>query len=55
MLHTQRQVTTGWLTTLLNDIGLSISKRQIVRLLTRQLDGFVTEDAAVLHSGLMSS
>nr|QCL09445.1 hypothetical protein pC5.7c_578 [Rhizobium rhizogenes]QCL09613.1 hypothetical protein pC5.8a_121 [Rhizobium rhizogenes] len=30
-------------------------KRQIVRLLTRQLDGFVAADAAVLHSGLVSS
>ncbi|NTJ35891.1 transposase [Agrobacterium rhizogenes] len=55
ILHSHGQVTTGRLTTLLNDIGLSISKRQIVRLLTRQLDGFVGEDAAVLHAGLVSS
>ncbi|EPE94392.1 hypothetical protein RGCCGE502_31942, partial (plasmid) [Rhizobium grahamii CCGE 502] len=55
MLHAQGQVTTARLTTLLNDIGLDISKRQIVRLLTRQLDGFVAEDAAVLHAGLVSS
>jgi len=55
MLHAHGQVTTGRLTTLLNDIGLSISKRQIVRLLTRQLDTFVAEDAAVLHAGLVSS
>ncbi|KAB1087166.1 transposase [Neorhizobium galegae] len=55
MLHTQGQVTTGRLTTLLNDIGLDISKRQVVRLLTGQLDGFVAEDAAVLHAGLVSS
>jgi hypothetical protein len=55
MLHTQGQVTTGRLTTLLNDIGLDISKRQVVRLLTGQLDGFAAEDAAVLHAGLVSS
>lgn len=55
MLHAQGQVTATRLTTLLKDIGLDISKRQIVRLLTRQLDGFVAEDAAVLHAGLVSS
>ncbi|TWB12171.1 transposase IS66 family protein [Rhizobium sp. ERR 1071] len=55
MLHAQGQVTTGRLTTLLNDIGIDISKRQLVRLLTKGLDGFVAEDAAVLHAGLVSS
>ena len=55
MLHAQGQVTTGRLMTLLNDIGVEISKRQVVRLLTRELDGFVAEDAAVLHAGLVSS
>jgi hypothetical protein len=55
MLHTQGQVTAGRLTTLLNDIGLEVSKRQMVRLLTTQLAGFVAEDAAVLHAGLVSS
>jgi hypothetical protein len=30
-------------------------KRQVVRLLTGQLDGFAAEDAAVLHAGLVSS
>lgn len=55
MLHTQGQVTTGRLTTLLNDIGLNISKRQVVRLLIGQLDGFAAEDAAVLHAGMVSS
>ena len=34
-LHTQGQVTTERLTDLLNGIGLSISKREVVRLLTR--------------------
>lgn len=55
MLHSQGQVTTGRLTTLLNDIGLCISKRQVVRLVTGQLEGFAAEDAAVLHAGLVSS
>ena len=54
MLHAQGQVTMARLTTLLNDIGLDISKRQVVRLLTKDLDGFVAEDAAVLHAGLVS-
>jgi regulator of replication initiation timing len=55
MLHAQGQVTMARLTTLLNDIGLDISKRQVVRLLTKDLDGFAAEDAAVLHAGLVSS
>jgi hypothetical protein len=55
ILHTQGQVTTGRLTTLLNDIGLDISKRQVVRLLTGHLDGFAAQDAAVLYAGLVSS
>ncbi|MEF0943210.1 transposase [Rhizobium sp. BR 362] len=55
MLHAHGQVTSARLTTLLNDIGLDISKRQMVRLLTKELDGFVAEDAAVLHAGLVSS
>ena len=55
MLHAQGQVTTERLATLLNDVGVAISKRQVVRLLTSGLDGFVAEDAAVLHTGLVSS
>ncbi|MBZ9603348.1 IS66 family transposase [Phyllobacterium chamaecytisi] len=55
MLHAQGQVTTQRLTTLLNDVGINISKRQVVRLLTKELDGFVAEDVAVLHAGLVSS
>ena len=55
MLHAAGQVTTRRLTTLLNDIGLSISRRQVVRLLTEGLDGFAAEDEAVLHAGLVSS
>jgi hypothetical protein len=55
MLHAQGQVTTARLATLLNDVGVDISKRQVVRLLTQELDGFVAEDAAVLHAGLVAS
>ncbi|RDL46784.1 hypothetical protein BLJAPNOD_06443 [Ensifer sp. M14] len=55
MLHTQGQVTMARLTTLLNDVGVSVSKRQVVRLLTKGLEGFAAEDAAVLHAGLVSA
>jgi hypothetical protein len=54
-LHTQGQVTTERLTDLLNGIGLSISKRQVVRLLTSDLETFEREDHAVLQAGLTSS
>src|SRR5829696_3899018 len=54
-LHTQGQVTTERLTDLLNGIGLSISKRQVVRLLTSDLEMFEQEDHAVLQAGLVSS
>jgi hypothetical protein len=54
-LHTQGQVTTERLTDLLNGIGLAISKRQIVRLLTTDLEQFEQEDRAVLQAGLVSS
>src|SRR5215207_6801836 len=54
-LHTQGQVTTERLTDLLNGIGLSISKRQVVRLLTRDLEPFAQEDHAILEAGLISS
>ncbi len=55
MLHSHGQVTTQRLTTLLKDVGVEISKRQVVRFLTEQLDGFHAEDAAVLHAGLVSA
>ncbi|MBP2449944.1 regulator of replication initiation timing [Rhizobium leguminosarum] len=55
MLHSHGQVTTQRLTTLLNDVGVEISKRQVIRFLTEQLDGFHAEDAAVLHAGLVSA
>src|SRR5918993_4536183 len=54
-LHTQGQVTTERLTDLLNGIGLSISKREVVRLLTSDLEPFAQEDRAVLQAGLGSS
>jgi hypothetical protein len=54
-LHTQGQVTTERLTDLLNGIGLSISKREVVRLLTTDLEAFEQEDHAVLQAGLVSS
>ena len=54
-LHTQGQVTTERLTDLLNGIGLSISKRQVVRLLTTDLEPFEQEDHAILQAGLASS
>jgi hypothetical protein len=55
MLHSHGQVTTQRLTTLLNDVGVDISKRQVIRFLTQRLDGFHAEDAAVLHAGLVSA
>src|ERR671921_1364272 len=54
-LHTQGQVTTERLTDFLNGIGLSISKREVVRLLTTDLEPFAQEDRAVLQAGLVSS
>jgi hypothetical protein len=64
MLHNPGQLTTERLASLLNDVGVEIAasslamiatKRQVVRLLALGLDGFVAEDAAVLHAGLVSS
>src|SRR3954469_5343007 len=45
VLHAQGQVTTERLTAILNGIGVEISKRQVVRLLTANLETFVEEDA----------
>jgi hypothetical protein len=53
--HVQGQVTTERLTALLNGIGVAISKRQVVRLLTRSHDGFEAEDQAVLRAGLSTA
>ncbi|WP_404294460.1 cell division protein ZapB (plasmid) [Microvirga sp. RSM25] len=54
-LHMQGQVTTERLTDLLNGIGLSISKREVVRLLTSDLELFEQEDRAILQAGLTAS
>ena len=53
--HVQGQVTSERLTALLEGIGIAISKRQVVRLLTSRLDAFVTEDREVLRAGLASA
>jgi hypothetical protein len=55
VLHAQGQVTTERLTAILNGIGVEISKRQVVRLLTANLDTFVEEDQQVLRAGLQSA
>ncbi len=54
-LHAQGQVTTERLTALLNGIGVEISKRQVVRMLTGPLDDFVAEDQEVLRAGLTTA
>jgi hypothetical protein len=50
-MHAEGQVTTERLTSILNGIGVELSKRQVVRMLTADLDKFVAEDHAVLHAG----
>jgi hypothetical protein len=53
--HIQGQVTTERLTALLNGVGIVISKRQVVRLLTESLDLFAAEEQAVLRTGLSTA
>ena len=53
--HAQGQVTTEQLVALLNGIGVEISKRQVVRLLTSRLDDLVAEDRDVLRAGLATA
>ncbi|TJZ91224.1 transposase [Paracoccus gahaiensis] len=55
VLHAQGQVTTERLTLILNGIGMEISKRQVVRILTSRLDCFIEEDQAVLRAGLATA
>ena len=50
--HFQGQVTSERLMALLNGMGLEISKRQVVRLLSQGLEDLVEEDAGVLKAGL---
>ena len=54
-LHAQGQVMTERRTALLNGIGVEISKRQVVRLLTEPLDDLVAEDQEVLRAGLATA
>jgi hypothetical protein len=53
--HAQGQVATERLAALLGGIGLEISKRQVVRLLTSRLDDLIAEDRAVLRAGLATA
>ena len=51
-LHFSGQVTCVRIFALLNGMGVVISKRQVVRLLTAKLETFRAEDEAVLRAGL---
>jgi hypothetical protein len=53
--HAQGQVTTERLAALLAGIGIAISKRQVVRLLTSRLDDLIAEDRDVLRAGLATA
>ncbi len=53
--HAQGQVTTERLVALLAGIGIEISKRQVVRLLTSRLNDLVAEDREVLRAGLATA
>ena len=50
--HFSGQVTCERIVALLNGMGVLISKRQVVRLLTAKLETFRAEDEAVLKAGL---
>jgi hypothetical protein len=52
MQYHQGQVTVERLVTLLQAIGVSISKRQVMRLLIDRQDDFLTETSEVLRAGL---
>jgi hypothetical protein len=54
-LHFQGQMTCERIVALLNGVGVVISKRQVVRLLTAKLATFQSEDAQVLDAGLRSA
>jgi len=55
MQYHQGQTTLPRLTALLQSVGVSISKRQIQRLLTEKQDGFRDEAREVLRAGLQTS
>ena len=52
MQHHQGQVTVERLLAQLQAIGISISKREVMRLLIERQDGFLAEDREVLQAGL---
>lgn len=54
-LYHQGQSTAERIVALLHGFGVSISKRQVVRILTDKVDAFVTETKQVLQAGLASS
>ncbi len=53
--HHQGQVTTERLTRLLNELGLAVSKRQVLRLLNDDHGAFAAEARAVLGAGLATA
>jgi Transposase IS66 family len=53
--YVQGQVTVPRLVSLLNDLGIVISKRQVMRLLIDNQDAFLTESRDVLRAGLASA
>ncbi len=53
--HVQGQVTTERLVAVLAGIGIEISKRQVVRLLTSRLEDLIAEDREVLRAGLATA
>lgn len=54
-LYHQGQSTVERIVALLHDLGVSISKRQVVRILTGKIGAFVTEAKQVLAAGLASA
>ena len=55
MQHHHGQVTVERLVTLLQAVGISISKRAVLRLLIDGQEGFVTESREVLRAGLQTA
>ena len=55
MLHHQGQVTVERLTTQLRAMGVSISKRQVMRLLIDRQESFLVENQEVLRAGLQTA
>ena len=53
--HIQGQVTSERLVALLTGLGMAISKRQVVRLLSQNLETFQAEERDVLRAGLQSA